>query len=289
MFEALLNEGNDCESTDCQKECRETLLGKFQEVLLMNFLYPLNLISHETKGRNFTMYEPQQGENYLFVLNTTNNLKLFSCKVTPGVKFTMVIDIEDTVFKKDIGPDRWKSASGACHESLRLQESLDNFSEIMGKEKVQLEGEGGSSLENFEKCLEHVFDTCSSQLEAGDSFNLDAEYDNTHIFVVDSLSWWNRSMPCVVNITQASEENLQYLVNHKFLIQLLPIMIQSKDNEHKKELLRTNPEINLLIQKIPENIRDIVAELISTKNYDFTDLMELIPEHMEPLMVQFFE
>jgi hypothetical protein len=285
LFEALLYEGETCKGWDAsiKEECNEgdysqaqqKPLAMLHETILKGFLYPLGIIEHENKARNFTSYEPMVGDNYLFILNTTNNLKLFSCKVTPGVKFRMVIDIENTRFPRTRPPD------------LLLQESLTEFAGIMGIEKLQLEGE--ETLENFERGLEHVFDTCSSYLKEEHMFDLDSEYENTHIFVVDSLSWWNLSMPCLVNITQASEENLQYLVNHKFLIQLLPIMIQSKDNEHKKELLKTNPEINLLIQKLPENIRDIVAELIITKNYDFTDLMELIPGHIEPLMVQLFE
>jgi hypothetical protein len=95
-------------------------------------------------------------------------------------------------------------------------------------------------------------------------------------------------MPCLVNITQASEENLQDLIDYKFLIQLLPIMIQSKGSrpkdENKKELFKNNPEIKILISKLPESIRNIVSKLIDNKSYDFTDLMKLIPEHIKQIL-----
>jgi hypothetical protein len=231
------------------------------------------MIEHENKARNFTAYEPRVGDNYLFILNTTNNLKLFSCKVTSGVKFRMVIDIEG----KGV-----PLSSGKRPPNLLLQESLTEFTKIMGTEELQLEG--GETLENFERGMEHVFDTCSSYLKGEHKFDLDSEYENTHIYVVDSLSWWNLSIPCSVNVTQASEENLQDLIEYKFLIQLLPIMIQSKDDERKKDLFKENPEIKILISKLPESIRDIVSKLINNKSYDFTDLMKLIPEHIKQIL-----
>lgn len=281
LFEALLYEGETCKGWDAniKEECNEgdysqateKPLAMLHETILKGFLYPLRMIEHENKARNFTAYEPRVGDNYLFILNTTDNLKLFSCKVTPGVKFRMVIDIEYTMFPR------------TRPQKLLLQESLTEFAEIMGIEKLQLEGE--ETLENFERGMEYVFDTCSSYLKEEHRFNLDSEYENTHIFVVDSLSWWNLSIPCLVNITQASGENLQDLLNYKFLIQLLPIMIQSKGDEHKKELLKNNPEIQILISKLPESIRDAILELINTKSYDFTVLMGLIPEHIQQLLI----
>ena len=280
LFEALLYEGETCKGWDAsiKKECNEgdysqaqqKPLAMLHETILKGFLYPLKMIEHENKARNFTAYEPRVGDNYLFILNTTNNLKLFSCKVTQGVKFRMVIDI-------DFRDHRIRP------QNLLLQESLTEFAEIMGIEKLQLEG--GETLENFERGMEYVFDTCSSYLKEEHRFDLDSEYENTHIFVVDSLPWWNLSMPCLVNVTQAREENLQDLLNYKFLIQLLPIMIQSKDDEHKKELLKNNPEIQILISKLPESIRDAILELINTKSYDFNVLMGLIPEHIKQLLI----
>jgi len=281
LFEALLYEGETCKGWDASikskcpisdySQAQQKPLAILHETILKGFLYPLRMIQHENKARNFTAYEPRVGDNYLFILNTTDNLKLFSCKVTSGVKFRMVIDIEDTRFPRKRPPN------------LLLQESLTEFAEIMGIEKLQLEGE--ETLENFERGMEHVFDVCSSYLKEEHRFNLDSEYENTHIYVVDSLSWWNLSIPCLVNVTQAREENLQDLINYKFLIQLLPIMIQSKDDEHKKELFKNNPEIQILISKLPESIRGAILKLINTKSYDFTDIMGLIPEHIKQILI----
>lgn len=280
LFEALLYEGETCKGWDgsIKGECpisdysqaQQKPLAILHETILKGFLYPLRMIQHENKSRNFTAYEPRVGDNYLFILNTRGNLKLFSCKVTSGVKFRMVIDIEDTMFPRK------------RPEKLLLQESLTEFAKIMGIKELQLEGE--ETLENFERGMEHVFDVCSSYLKEEHRFDLDTEYENTHIYVVDSLSWWNLSMPCLVNVTQAREENLQDLLEYKFLIQLLPIMIQSKDDEHKKELLKNNHEIKILISKLPESIGDAILKLINTKSYDFTDIMGLIPENIKQLL-----
>lgn len=263
IYEILANEGPETGADIWNDILDKSTLQWFQTLVFRLYVYNCGILRQEDKFRNWTIYEPNKGDLYVFILKSNDKCLSYMCNVKSGDKFVKAIDIDS-------------HNQGNKTFMIRGQDTK-NIIQRLGKKDsedtlpISKQVKDGITFELYCSGLEEVFNKAK-----GDSSDQVKTTSITHTYVLDADLLFNgeSNEPFTTFYSpDYTEEELQLLIEYKPLIQILMLL-----NKYNVDIDWTDVGLQVVIELLPDEIKQSVKDMLMNDKFNYDDIVNELPD-----------
>jgi len=271
IYEILAAEGQESSETEAWENILDkSTLQWFQTIVFRSYVYNCGIVRQEDQARNWTIYEPNVGDLYVFILKSNDKCLSYMCRVQFGDKFVKAIDIDyHNPGLKEFSQVVKQAWTGKLLERLGAKDSHDTLLPI-SKQVYQK----GTTFELYCKGLEEVFSMAKAEsLSKGNQVDGSESLSQgvaIHTYVLDADLLFNGKTNAPFTTFYSpdyTEEELQLLIEYKPFIQILMIL-----NRYTVVIDWNDPGLQVLINLLPGEIKDQISDMLTSNIFDYNSI-----------------
>ena len=263
IYEILANEGPETDIGPWNNILDKSTLQWFQTIVFRLYVYNCGILRQEDKFRNWTIYEPNQGDLYVFILKSNDKCLSYMCNVKSGDKFVKAIDID--------------SYNQGSKKFMKRGQDTKNIIQKLGKKDsedtlpISKQVKDGITFELYCSGLEEVFNMAKEQ--SRDQID-DSPVTHTYVLDADLLFNGESNIPFTTFYSpDYTEDELQLLIEYKPLIQILMLL-----NKYNVDIDWTDDGLQVLIELLPDEIKQRVKDMLEKDEFNYDDIVNDLPD-----------